>query len=154
MERLVMATSFIVLICLSTWWAVASSNTDRRVKTDFLNHATLSTATVTRAEPDQHNTVEYTYMVDGITHHGADAANGLDGPASGLRVGQQIRIYYDNRDPDKSCDCIPDEVAADAGVANVESIPLAICVAISAFVLYLGLIPGTPWYRPPRQSQV
>jgi hypothetical protein len=62
-------------------------------------------ATVVATYPADHNQVKYSYSVGGRTYEGVWFADGLDGSASQLRVGQAITIWYEVGNPARSCDC-------------------------------------------------
>lgn len=62
-------------------------------------------ATVEATDPANHNEVKYVYTVAGRTYQGAWFADGPDGDASQLRIGQTISIWYQVSDPNRSCDC-------------------------------------------------
>jgi hypothetical protein len=62
-------------------------------------------ATVLATYPADHNQVKYSYSVGGSTYEGVWFADGPGGSASQLRVGQAIAIWYEVRNPARSCDC-------------------------------------------------
>jgi len=75
-----------------------------------------ATATVTRTEPNNHDTVHYSFVVAGRTY--ADSAANAHSPnpsAADLRVGDRIQIVYDRTDPGVSCACEPRERMYAAG---------------------------------------
>ena len=75
-----------------------------------------ATATVTRTEPNNHNTVHYSFVVAGRTYTDSGPSYGPNNPsAADLRVGDRIQIVYDRTDPRVSCACEPRERMYPAG---------------------------------------
>jgi hypothetical protein len=68
-----------------------------------------ATATVTRTEPNNHNTVYYSFVVAGRNYADSGAAHGPNPEAADLRIGDRIQIVYDRTDPRVSCACDPRE---------------------------------------------
>jgi hypothetical protein len=62
-------------------------------------------ATVVATYPADHNQVKYSYNIGGSAYQGVWFADGPEGSASQLRVGQAITIWYEVRHPAQSCDC-------------------------------------------------
>jgi hypothetical protein len=114
-----------------------------------------TTGVVLQTDPQNHNLVEYSYQIESATYTGWSNADGPDGPADQLRVGQSIRIVYDRMHPGVSCDCIP--TAADASAGSTISIQIMfvffILVAIPIAIGFSGswqpevTATGLWWYR-------
>ena len=81
---------------------------------DFSKHAILAMATVTDAEPQNHNGVGYDYTVEDRLYHGGWFAGRNGNPnADHLKPGDKIRIYYRSDYPAQSCACDPWEEGRD-----------------------------------------
>lgn len=118
-------------------------------------NGTQTNAVVLHTDPRNHNEVQYSYQVDGKTFTSWSNADGPDGTADQLHIGQSIRIVYDRTRPAISCDCIP--TAADASsvvtIASQVLLVLMILLAIPAFISFSGgwqpevTATGLWWYR-------
>jgi hypothetical protein len=110
---------------------------------------------VLQTDPQNHNLVEYSYQVGSATYTDWSNADGPDGAAEQLRVGQSIRIVYDRLHPSVSCDCVP--TAADAFSGSTISIQIILVLFILiAIPIVIGLSGGWQpevtatglwWYR-------
>jgi hypothetical protein len=64
-----------------------------------------ATGSVEATDPSNHDQVRYSYRVGARTFEAAWSADGPQGHASTLKLGQTITIWYEVRDPSKSCYC-------------------------------------------------
>lgn len=94
-----------------------------------------TTATVTGTEPRNHNTVHYTFQVDGTTYATGSFARPPNPSAGELRVGDTIRIVYDPRNPEDSCACDPDDSVQRVNLVGAFLGGLVLGVLPAAFVL-------------------
>ena len=114
-----------------------------------------TTGVVLQTDPQNHNLVEYSYQVGSATYTAWSNADGPDGAAEQLRVGQSIRIVYDRLHPTVSCDCVPTAVDAFSGSTIVIQLMLvlAILVAVPIVIAVSGgwqpevTATGLWWYR-------
>jgi hypothetical protein len=93
---------------LVTGAALAGYYSDRSQYGALAEAGVHTTATVTRAEPRDHNAVYYTFEVDGATYAAGGFADPPNPDASQLRAGDTIQIVYEARDPRDSCACDPE----------------------------------------------
>jgi hypothetical protein len=68
-----------------------------------------TTATVVRTDPDNHDSIRYSYIVDGRTYEKQSGADAPNPGADQLSAGDPVTITYDARDPRTSCACTPRE---------------------------------------------
>ncbi len=92
------------LLAVALIWVLTA---DDRTRTSALKaHGVATMGRVTAPQPQEHNRVEYTYVVGGDTYQGLDSAdNGPEGDATKLYVGEPIHVIYDAHDPNVSCYC-------------------------------------------------
>jgi hypothetical protein len=104
-----------------------------------------TTATVEAAYPNDHDQVRYSYRVGDRTFVGVWFADGPQGHASSLKVGQAITIWYEVGDPSKSCDCVnPQELQR----TNNDPTPLVLALLLLltvGFVLIAGRLMLGRW---------
>lgn len=106
-------------------------------------HGIHTTATVTRTEPQKHNTVYYTFEVAGTSYSDADLAHNPNPDAADLRVGDTIQIVYDARVPSRSCACDPHD----------SKMPVVTRVSVGLFGFWIPAIGITIWWwRRQRQE--
>lgn len=105
-----------VRVYLCIWFVCALTATgvvrlmsivDRDLGNRLHSHGASVSATVTKLEPNNHNSVEYRFSVDGTTYSDGWFGDGFEGTAGELVVGQSIHVFYDKTDPDYSCYCDP-----------------------------------------------
>lgn len=105
-----------MVIFLSIWFVCAlvatglvraMTTVDRGLGNRLHSHGASVSATVTKLEPKNHNSVEYQFSVDGTTYSDGWFGDGFDGSADELVVGQSIHVFYDRTDPHYSCYCDP-----------------------------------------------
>jgi len=114
-----------------------------------------TTGVVLQTDPQNHNLVEYSYQVGSATYTDWSNADGPDGAAEQLRVGQSIRIVYDRLHPTVSCDCVPTATSAFSGstISVQIMLVLLILVAIPIAIGFSGgwqpevTATGLWWYR-------
>jgi len=85
----------------------ALDHSNQKVYVQLEKRGVVIAATVTRTEPSHHNTVYYTFAVDGKTYNSADRAWPPNPEASRLVVGGSVYVVYDSRNPTISCACDP-----------------------------------------------
>lgn len=78
---------------------------DRRLGARLRAYGVTTLGTVTGTDAANHNTVFYSYVVNGLTYHSGYFGNGPEGGAKQLTVGQRIHVVYDSEDPSRSCYC-------------------------------------------------
>ena len=59
-------------------------------------------AKVVGKEPENHNFIRYSYLVNGNHYSGLGNAGGENPDFDQLRVGDQLKIVYDSRQPEES----------------------------------------------------
>jgi hypothetical protein len=89
----------------------ALDHSNQKVYAQLERHGVVVAATVTRTDPSNHNTVYYTFTVDGQTYNSADRAWPPNPEASRLAVGGSVYVVYDSRNPTISCACDPHAAA-------------------------------------------
>jgi hypothetical protein len=94
-------------------------------------------AVVTRAEPQNHNIVYFTYQVNGAVFTAADSAGAPNPDAGQLRPGDTLRVVYDPAHPATVCACTPsamisplNEVVDALVMGGFLSAPLAAGIAV------------------------
>ena len=72
------------------------------------DHGVSVSATVVKLSPAQHNGLVYQFTAaDGQRYQVGGYADGREGDAAHLSVGQRITVVYDRRNPQTSCYCDP-----------------------------------------------
>jgi hypothetical protein len=104
-----------------------------------------TSAKVDATFPNDHDQVKYSYTVRGLTYQALWFADGPEGHASTLKVGQTITIWYEVNDPSKSCSCInPQELQRSSN--DPTPLVLAMLVFLTAgFVLIAGRLIFGRW---------
>ena len=114
----VAAWLLIVLCCMvlgvGLWWLIERGNL--KVDAALREHGVTTTATIVRTDPGNHNSVRYSYIVDGQTYENQSSADDPNPDADQLSAGDQITITYDARDPRTACACTPRETRQDWGL--------------------------------------
>ena len=84
-------------------------------------------AMVEATYPSDHDQVKYSYTVAGHSFEAVSFAEGPEGNASQLRVGQMIAIWYEVSDPSQSCSCTdPHELQR----TNNDASPIALLLSL------------------------
>lgn len=90
-------TAFFSLI-----WLLESH--DRDLGDELARHGRVAVATVTSSDPGNHNSICFTYEVNGGTYSGCGSAD-FDKEASQLPPGSQTHVTYDAENPNVYCVC-------------------------------------------------
>jgi hypothetical protein len=85
-------------------WQLDSA--ERNLGSRLRDNGVEALATVTAAEPSNHNNVSYRYVVEGVTYNDTSLGHGPEGGAADLTIGQRIHIVYDSTNPEASCYCV------------------------------------------------
>lgn len=179
LARLPFATLFaIVWLLLSvagTGLLVAVDSGDQSKYARLVHHGVVVVAQVTRTAPSNHDTVYYTFVVDGRTYASSDATNAPNPDASHLSVGDPLHVVYDRGDPRVSCACDPAKlrmawwqygigalwVTSIVSVATTFGIrrlgrrwhasagPIGLAPSYQAWASYLSERPSPGWYSDP-----
>ena len=108
------------------------------VKYQIASGRTDARAHVTRAMPDNHDTIEYAFQVGEGIYTGSDYAGLNRNPRSAdLHSGDPVRIAYDRRDPSISCACDPQ---SDFNYFVVQLVVLAAGAGLVSALLVILLI--------------
>jgi len=94
------------------------------------------TGVVEATNPSQHNEVRYRYAVAGRTYEGAWFADGPEGDAAHLRIGQTITVWYEAARPSLSCSCVDPH---DMLQTNTDTTPQLFGAFLVLTVGFLGL---------------
>lgn len=92
-----------------------------------------SSAIVTRSLPEQHNSVEYSFIVGGRTYSGGGFADPPNPSADHLAPGDSVRIVYQPRNPSDSCACTP---ASEAPGQRLFPLQMAFFIGLGAAAAY------------------
>src|SRR5262249_39804220 len=65
-------------------------------------YGVATNAIVDAKEPENHNFIRYSYEVNGSHYSGLGSAGGENPGFDELHVGDQVKIVYDSRQPEKS----------------------------------------------------
>ncbi len=65
-----------------------------------------TTGVVEATNPSQHNEVRYRYAVAAQSYEASWFADGPEGDAAHLRIGQTITVWYEAAKPSLSCSCV------------------------------------------------
>lgn len=106
-----------------------------------------TTGTVLATYPANHDQVRYSYSVGGRSFEAVWFADGPEGHASQLRVGQTISIWYEVGDPSRSCSCSDPHELAHSN--NDRSLPAAFLALVVTGAFVLG---GARWVLGSWQS--
>jgi hypothetical protein len=90
------------------WWLLSQWG-DGRFRA-LAEHGQRISATVTRVEPQNHNTVYYKYYAEGRPYDSDGNAWPPNPEARDLKPGDKILVVYDVRNPGVSCACNPQEL--------------------------------------------
>jgi hypothetical protein len=96
-----------------------------------------ATGSVEATDPSNHDQVRYSYRVGARTFEAAWSADGPQGHASTLKLGQTITIWYEVRDPSKSCYCT-DPLELQRTDNDPGSVVLIVLVLLTAGFLLIG----------------
>lgn len=98
---------------------------------------TQTTGIVQATFPSQHDTVRYSYAVNGEIFEATWFADGPEGHADSLKIGQQITVWYETNNPARSCSCSDPHVLQ--RTSNDPTLDdLALFVLITALFLGIG----------------
>lgn len=103
----------------------------------LIHHGATISATVTRTDPADHNSVYYTFSTGGERYSSADSSEQPNPSAGALRVGQSLAVVYDVRNPNVSCACDPRD-GARAGAWWRQLLGGAFVSSVVAVVITLG----------------
>jgi hypothetical protein len=98
-------------IFFGIFWSLESR--ERRLGDELTKYGLVTLATVTSSDPANHNTICFTYEVNGKPYSGCDNAD-FDKDASQLPVGSQAHITYDSRDPSIYCSCTAESLQSNS----------------------------------------
>jgi len=92
------------------------------------------TGSVTALEPNNHNAVYYSYVVNRQGYSGVGTASSIDRKSEMITIGEAVPIMYDSADPESSCLGNADEqyTSLTHGVIFVASAP-----TLTLLVLYV-----------------
>jgi hypothetical protein len=90
----------------------------------------VTTASVTRSTPENHNTICFDYVVSGATYSGCDLAH-FDKLASELPPGSTTMVTYDATNPSIYCAC-----RAESLVRNAREAPVVGAFWIGSFLWF------------------
>jgi uncharacterized protein DUF3592 len=93
-------------------------SSDRSLAAALRSDGVVTVARVTGTQPQNHNSVEYSYVVAGKRYEGGYFGDGPEGDASQLAVGQLIHVVYDSANPTRSCYCDVSTLSRGASVAS------------------------------------
>lgn len=102
---------WVMLSALATVFLVLATAPQRNLHTTLSSHGRATTGTVSQSEPDNHDTISYTFVVGGRGYGETDAALPPNPDASHLHPGDHVHVVYDIRDPNLSCACDPRQLA-------------------------------------------
>lgn len=103
-------------------------------------------ATVEATYPSDHDQVKYLYAVGGRSFEAVWFADGPEGHASQLRVGQNITIWYEVADPALSCSCTdPHELQRTANDASPIALLLSLLITAGFGLVGARLVLGN-WH--------
>jgi hypothetical protein len=125
------------------FWTVGSR--DRQLGDELASHGVITTATVTQSTPENHDTICFTYDVNGTQYSGCGAAD-FGKNASQLPPGSQTKVIYDARNPAVYCSCTPAELQQ-----NGYQAPFIGAFWLGTFV-WAGIATSRLWLlrRPPK----
>jgi hypothetical protein len=89
----------------------AADASNQRLYSTLIKRGVQVDATVTRTEPQNHSTVFYTFVADGVTHSSSSVSWPPNPAASELSIGDDLYVVYDSADPSTSCACDPQKAA-------------------------------------------
>jgi len=84
---------------------------NQKVYSQLEKHGVVVDAVVTGTEPNNHNTVFYSFLANGRRYSSGDRSWPPNPDASQLTVGGRVYVVYDRRDPSVSCACDPHKTA-------------------------------------------
>jgi hypothetical protein len=126
-----------LLVYLGTYFLVAGAffglfwlieSTQRDLGALLSKNGVVTTATVTRSEPQDHNTICFTYSVDGVPYSGCDSAS-FGKVASELPPGSSTFVTYDRTNPLVYCAC-----PAELLVRNAREAPVVGALVMGTFL--------------------
>jgi hypothetical protein len=65
-------------------------------------YGVATSASVVGKEPENHNFIRYSYVVNGSHYSGLGSAGGENPDFDELHVGDQVKVVYDSRQPEES----------------------------------------------------
>jgi hypothetical protein len=111
-----------------------AESSDRSLATALRSNGVVTLARVTGTQPQNHNSVEYTYVVAGKRYEEGCFGDGPEGDASHLAVGQSIHIVYDAANPTRSCYCDVSALSRGASVASAVATAAYLTSVISVVI--------------------
>lgn len=114
---------------------VESGNRD--LSSELKSHGVQTYGVVTAVSPSEHNTVSYSYSVNGRRYGPYYSDDGPQGRVDQLTVGQNIEIVYDSQDPRVSCYCYVSDIDTTSGWKSDISVGVLTASVLSTFV-YIG----------------
>ena len=123
-------------IAATLWFAFFwfQESDDRRLGGILSNRGVVTSAHVTESFPNQHNTICFTYTVNGSDHYGCDFAH-FGASAAQLPPGSSTSVTYSADDPNVYCAC-----SADSLVRNAREAPFV--GALFGVLLWTALLAG------------
>ena len=108
------------LVLFSAFFALfwLTESKERDLGAVLSKNGVVTTAKVTSSEPENHNTICFTYLVSGVAYVGCDLAH-FDKLAKELPPGSSTLITYDATNPAVYCAC-----PAEALVLNARQAPI------------------------------
>jgi len=119
MRRLLVYAGLYVLAA-GIWFAIswASTSYQRDLGAALSKSGAVTTATVTISEPENHNSICFTYSVNGVTYAGCDSAH-FGKLARELPRGNTTLVTYDTNNPTVYCACPADSLVRKASEAPI-----------------------------------
>jgi hypothetical protein len=106
----------LVIAFFALFWLTESN--ERDLGAVLSKNGVVTTAKVTSSEPENHNTICFTYLVNDVAYAGCDSAH-FDKLAKELPAGSSTFITYDATNPALYCGC-----PAEALVQNARQAPI------------------------------
>jgi len=108
------------VVLASAWFAVGwlIESTQRDLGAVLSKNGVVTTASVTRSEPQNHNTICFTYSVNGVAYTGCDSAH-FGKTADQLPPGSSTLITYDATNPAVYCACPAESLVRNAREAPI-----------------------------------
>jgi hypothetical protein len=111
-------------------------SSDRSLAVALRSHGVVTLARVTGTQPEDHNSVEYSYVVAGKRYEEGHFGRGPEGEASQLAVGQLIHVVYDATNPTRSCYCDVSALSSEVSVTS-EVVTAAYLTSVISVIITL-----------------
>jgi len=144
MRRLVVYLGLYVFLAIA-WFAVGwlAESHQRDLGAVLSKNGVVTTAGVTRSEPQDHNTICFIYSVNGVTYEGCDSAHfGKD--ATQLPEGSSTQITYRATNPSVYCACPAESLVRNAREAPIVG-ALWMGTGVWAMIVVGGRKSLVPW---------